>query len=58
MLKDCDHRYITATHGRGWHCANRECGVGILSLSCPIPMPLIERALEKLVGPVEPKPED
>lgn len=39
----CNHEYITSTSALGWHCTR--CGVQLLSLSVPIPLPLIERAL-------------
>lgn len=42
----CQHRYLT-THGNGWECA--DCHVGIFSLSVPIPLPLIAKALTVLV---------
>jgi hypothetical protein len=43
----CEHRYLTS-YGKGWVCANRACGVGILSLAVPLPMPLVEEALRAL----------
>lgn len=48
--KDCTHRYLTA-HGRGWECA--DCGVGILSLFMPIPLPTIAKALEVIAPGVK-----
>lgn len=45
--RTCRHDYLTS-HGRGWECA--DCGVGILSIVCPIPLPIIARALE-IVAP-------
>lgn len=42
----CAHNLITSTAEKGWHCA--VCGVRLLSLSMPIPMPLIERAMDVL----------
>lgn len=42
--KSCEHRYLTS-YGNGWVCANRACGVGILSLAVPLPMPLVIEAL-------------
>jgi hypothetical protein len=47
--KDCTHRYLTS-HGRGWECA--DCGVGVLSLSVPIPLPTIAKALEVIAAGV------
>lgn len=43
--KACEHQYLTS-HGRGWECAR--CGVGILSLAVPLPLPLVVEALEFL----------
>ena len=43
----CAHRYLTS-HGRGWECA--DCGVGILSIAVPIPMPLVVDALKFIAG--------
>lgn len=50
--KLCEHRYLTS-HGNGWVCADRSCGVGILSLALPLPMPLIERAFQALVAGIQ-----
>lgn len=41
----CGHRFLTS-HGRGWECA--DCGVGILSLTVPLTMPLVKEALSAL----------
>ena len=46
-LKQCEHRYL-ASHGRGWECA--DCGVGILSLAVPLPLPLVAEALRAIAG--------
>jgi len=46
--KACEHRFITSTVEKGWHCASRSCGVKLLSLSLPIPMPLIESAIMEI----------
>ena len=43
----CAHRYLTS-HGRGWECF--DCGVGILSIAAPIPMPLVVDALKLIAG--------
>lgn len=52
-MSECQHEYITSTFEKGWHCS--DCGVRLLSLSMPIPMPLIERALVA-VGALPPAP--
>jgi hypothetical protein len=49
LTAQCEHRYLTS-YGKGWVCANPACGVGILSLSVPIPMPLVEKALRVIAG--------
>jgi len=43
----CLHRYLTS-YGKGWECA--DCGVGILSLAVPIPMPLVVEALKAIAA--------
>jgi hypothetical protein len=40
----CTHRYLTAYEGSGgWVCA--DCRVPVLSLFCPLPLPLVAQAL-------------
>jgi hypothetical protein len=51
-VRQCDHRYLTS-YGKGWICANRDCGVGILSIAVPLPMPLVEEALKAIASSVE-----
>lgn len=42
----CEHNEVTSTFQKGWHCAS--CGVQLLSLSCPIPLPLISQAVHAI----------
>jgi hypothetical protein len=55
MKTECAHNSVTVRPPRpGWVCA--DCGVGLFSLMCPIPLPTIERALEALMNaPQQPK---
>lgn len=46
--KQCEHRLLTS-FGRGWECSR--CGIGILSLAVPLPMPLVIEALRVLASP-------
>lgn len=48
--RTCPHDYVTS-HGRGWECC--DCGVGLLSLMCPIPLPTVAQALE-VIGAASP----
>ena len=52
MGTHCEHQYLTVRPTtKGWICAS--CSVPMLSLSLPIPMPLIERAIAALAQPKE-----
>ncbi len=49
MNKLCEHNTVTSTFELGWHCC--DCGERLLSLSLPIPLSLIEMAINGLVQP-------
>lgn len=52
----CEHRYITSTRETGWMCA--DCGVRLLSLMLPIPLPTIAKAIAVLADAAPTPPED